>query len=453
MAPWESTTEKIYSRPIGENEVFIKMVGDPGHAIGREHWAINSIASIETKGTLVETITSQLRCAWAHLRFQHPSLAAYPDGENLVYKVPTPEELRKWIESTFRVVYDAQSAAELIRTFKPEASATLTFVPKTGELLGHTAHWRTDGIGVLLLLDALLKLVIEPDLGDPAALPWGEEASRLAPSVEDAANVPAEADKEQKALGQACVDTFALAGGAVGIPFLPQSIPRGTVSATAILSATDTKLVVEAAKKKNISVTSAVHASVAVANWNLADNDRKNQHYTSTVRFSLRPYLPEPFSTPAYASGLYTTGWMEKVEPTKSWKEIAAYFHDFYKRGISTKFLEAHREYAKGLGDMLRSLPPDLSPASDVDISSIGVAENLIGQEYGSDERGIVVKTVSVGVEILTPQAVCFVWTFRNQLNFNVVYNEAFHEDEQMQKFVETVKSVLLSQLAVEEDN
>ena len=452
MAPWQQITKNTYSRPIGENEKFIKLIGDPGHAINREHWAINSIAKVEIKGRLDDTITSQLRKAWGHLRFHHPSLAAYPDGDNLIYKVPAPNELQDWVERTFWIAHGAMSAAQVISTLKPDESATLIFIPTSGELLGHTAHWRTDGVGVLLLMDALLKLAVEKDLGEPSDLPWGQEVKRLAPSIEDAANVPKELNQNQQALGRALVGTFALAEGAVGIPF-SASIPRGTGSAISILSPNQTKDLVNAVKGKNISVTAAVHASIAFANWKLADNNRRNQHYTSTVRFSLRPYLPEPFSSPAYASGLYTTGWMEKVEPTRSWDEIATYFDGLYKRGISSDYLRAHREYAKGLGDMLRSLPSDLPPASDVDISSIGVAEDLIRREYGSDDWGLEVKAVSVGVEMLTPQAVCFVWTFRDQLNLNVVYNEAFHEREQMQQFVETVKSILLSQLGLEESN
>lgn len=61
------------------------------------------------------------------------------------------------------------------------------------------------------------------------------------------------------------------------------------------------------------------------------------------------------------------------------------------------------------------------------------------------------VRAVSIGIEILTRQAVCFVWTFRNQLKLNVVYNEAFHPPAQMEQFAGTIKEVLLKQLGVAE--
>lgn len=154
MTPWIEDTPGRYSRPIGENEAFIKLVSDPGHPLGREHWAINSIATIAPKGELnTPRLVSQLRLAWGHLRFVHPSLAAYvsEDNKNLIYEVPKPQQLTAWVDETFKVAEEALSSAEVIPNLKPTPFASLIYIPKSNELLGHTAHWRTDGIGVLLL--------------------------------------------------------------------------------------------------------------------------------------------------------------------------------------------------------------------------------------------------------------------------------------------------------------
>ena len=51
--PWSEIAPGRFERVIGENELFIKLVGDRGHAAGREHWAINSIASFKLTGSLV----------------------------------------------------------------------------------------------------------------------------------------------------------------------------------------------------------------------------------------------------------------------------------------------------------------------------------------------------------------------------------------------------------------
>lgn len=455
MAPWKEDSPGKYTRPVGENETFIKLVSDSGHPLGREHWAINSTATIAPKGDLTASqLISQLRLAWGHLRFAHPSLAAYASSDNksLVYDVPTPEEVTAWADETFTVAKEASSSAEVIPTLKPTPYARLIFIPKSNELLGHTAHWRTDGIGVILLLAQFLQLAVKPDLADPATLSWGEEPKRLAPSIEDAANILPEASEEQKQLGARCLSTFAHAVGSIGIPHLGDSSspPQGTRSVTRTLSVSTTTAVIQKCKALNLSVTSAIHASVAAANIQLASPERKHEHYTSTVRFSLRPYLTAPYSGSEYAAGLYTTGWMDKVDSSETWLQHAQHYNEIYAKGISREYLDAHRVYARGLGDMLRNLPADLPIQSDADVSSIGVAEALIERLYGDEAFGIDVLSVSVGVEILTRQAVCFVWTFRDMLNFSVVYNEAFHEEEQMSNFVSTVEEGLSDGLVLD---
>jgi hypothetical protein len=387
------------------------------------------------------------------MRFHHPSLAAYvtDDNDHLTYTVPRPEDIESWIDKTLTVADHAADSAEVIPTLEPNPYGTLVYIPRSNELLGHTAHWRSDGIGVAMLMDRLLQLLVEPNLTDPITLPWGEEPRRLAPAVEDAANMPLHPDESQVSLSNRLVGTFALVGGAVGIPHFGSetSPPQGTFSATETLTDSMTNAVVDACKSQGLSVTSAVHASVAAANWKLAVQERKLEHYTSTVRFSLRPYLPEPYSGPAYPSGLYTTGWMDKVDPAQTWLEYARHYNEVYQKGLSREYINAHRAYASGLGNMLQNLPADLPIQSDVDISSIGVAEDLIKRSYGSEKLTLEVVSMSVGVEILTRQAVCFVWTFRDQLNLHVVYNEAYHEKDQMISFVAAVKVALLEGLEI----
>ncbi|KAF2967399.1 hypothetical protein GQX73_g6140 [Xylaria multiplex] len=457
---WHETDQKgVFSRPIGENEAFIKLLGDAGLPLNREHWSINSTATIVPTGsTLSADLTSHFRRAWAHLRFQHPSLAAEsaPDNNDFIYAVPADEKaLDAWISQTFSVASDAHSSADVIATFQPTPYAKLVYIPRSGELLGHTSHWRSDGIGVLLLLDAFLSIASEPPpLADPASLPWGSEVEHLAPSIEDTAALPKDSTPTLKERGAAAVGTFSHAAGAVGIPFVgvADTLPGGTRSAASVFDLVTTEKIVAGCKEKGVSVTAAVHASVAGANYALADEGDRDKHYTSTIRFALRPYLPEPYSTPAYAAGLYTTGWMKRVESGWSWTERLGQYQDEYRKGISRDFLDSHREYAAQLGDMIRNLSSQGgggNPPSDVDISSIGVAEKLMRQSYGTAEAGFDVKAVSVGVEILSRQAVTFVWTFRGRLNLSAVYNESFHSADQMKGFISEVKKHLLDGLNI----
>ena len=450
--PWSEVTPGKFQRAIGENETFIKLVGDPGHALGREHWAINSIASFIPTGSLgAEALPSVFLKAWKTLRFDHPSIAVHAvDEKTLEYVIPDNATLNNWASETFHVVKD-KTAEDLIQEIKPGFYVTLTYLPKSNEILAHTAHWRTDGIGVLLLIDAFFDLVIRPTLTDPDTLVWGQEVTRLAPAVEDAANMLRVPTDAVKTLSQKCVETFYQAAGAVGIPYAGEAttLPSGTKSCHLAFSASESTSIVGQCKARGFSVTSAVHASVAAANFALASAENKDKNYTSTIRFSLRPYLPEPYSTPAYASGLYTTGWMKAVPASASWIDNTKAYNNEYRNGLSKEYIDSHRQYALGLGDLIRTMPQGGDPPSDVDISSIGIAENLIMPFKGTPDRGVEVQSISVGVEILTRQCVCFVWTFRDQLNLNLVYNQSFHDEKDTALFLETVKEVMLRELAV----
>ncbi|KAI1452158.1 hypothetical protein F4805DRAFT_471059 [Annulohypoxylon moriforme] len=474
---WKETDRKgIFSRPIGENEAYIKLVGDSGIPLNREHWAINSAATIIPTGSSAPAdLAALFRNAWAHLRFQHPSIAAEvgPDGTSFTYTMPANEDaLDAWVSQTFTVATDANSSADVIPTFQPTPYAKLVYIPQSSELLLHTTHWRTDGIGILHLLDALLALASSPStLTTPASLPWGTEVTRLTPSIEDSACIPQTPTPEQKARAAAFVDTFSHTAGAIGIPYLgdASTLPTGTRSAVLTFSPATTAKIVETCKARGISVTAAVHASVGGANYALADPDldsatcgrgQEKRHYASTIRFALRPHLAEPYCAAAGAAGLYTTGWMKRVEAGMTWGKRAGEFQGEYRKGVTRDFLDAHREYAVQLGELLRGLGKngskdvkgEVGPPSDVDISSIGIVEKIVKRFYGSAEAGFEVRAVSIGVEILSRQGVTFVWTFRDQLNLNVAYNEAFHSAEQMSRFVNMVKSQLLAGLDVRDD-
>lgn len=62
---------------------------------------------------------------------------------------------------------------------------------------------------------------------------------------------------------------------------------------------------------------------------------------------------------------------------------------------MSAEFVEARRAYAVRLGELIKGSPaPGEYPPSDVDISSIWIAENLIQRAYGTGQRGVEVQDV-----------------------------------------------------------
>jgi hypothetical protein len=183
---WSKVSEQRYQRPLGENETFIKILGDAARPFDREHWAISIITSVTPLGSLAKDNQSSLfREAWKALRFSHPTIAAYiVDETKLVYDIPDLTALEKWTAETFQVI-EGKTADEVIASTTRVPYATMTFLPKTGELLGRSQHWRTDGIGGLILMDDFLDLAAQSAI-DTSSLPWGEEIVRLATCVEEA---------------------------------------------------------------------------------------------------------------------------------------------------------------------------------------------------------------------------------------------------------------------------
>jgi hypothetical protein len=158
---------------------------------------------------------------------------------------------------------------------------------------------------------------------------------------------------------------------------------------------------VSAAKARGVGVTAAVHASLAAVNFRHEIPEHQGRHYTSTIKQSLRPYLPEPYSTPAAAAGLYTSGWLVRVDASGTWEENARTYQAEYEKGISSEYLQAHRQYASTLVDVIKNLSPPTEPPSDIYISSMGIMENYLEREYGTQEGGFGIAHVGLGVEIL----------------------------------------------------
>lgn len=131
---WIEVSPGLFRRPIGENETFIRMLGDSGHPLEREHWSVSCISTLAPRGDLTSDGLSQLmELSWKLLRFDHPSIAAVTDGDNLVYEVPKHQgSLDKWAaeacSSTSNETFMCSTADKHLasRRFKSLKSQTLT---------------------------------------------------------------------------------------------------------------------------------------------------------------------------------------------------------------------------------------------------------------------------------------------------------------------------------------
>ncbi|KAK6078946.1 hypothetical protein SCUP234_05872 [Seiridium cupressi] len=445
---WVQVSPGCWQRPIGENERMIKWIGDRAHAQGREQWSINAVGTLDFTEVPNEELFSCIRKAWALMRFNHPSIAATAFSDTLNYQVPDTAALRQWGNETLHIISEPSiDASDLIAGLKPSPFVTSYFILHTRQIILHTAHWRTDGFGALQLLNAFLEALTSNQA--TATIPWGEEAARLCPSIEDVLQLPVEATEEIKAATADCLATLRHVPGSVGLPYdgTQATKPRGTRGIRRSLSENNTELIVSACEERNITLLSAVHASLAAINLRFAArnvSDSPNSgHYTSTMRFSLRPYLPAPFNTAQHASALYTGGYFAAVDPATGWREHATKYSSLYRVGLSHGFLISRRQYAATALNLMIQAAAAGPVRSEIDISSVDDAERLVTPIHHSN-RGILdveVKDISLGVECLAKETYLFCWTFRGNLEFNLVYNEAFYQKSVMETILDTLFS------------
>ncbi|KAL5333389.1 hypothetical protein BJX70DRAFT_381193 [Aspergillus crustosus] len=455
---WVETSLGVWRRPLGENESLIRRFGMLGHRCCREHWSLNISASFTTNKHWKGEIEARLRQGWVALRFQHPSIATTVlngDGEDkLEYRTGSAEIVDEWANATFFIVDQDLSVDDSAATLTLTDAVTLSYFPRSAEILLHTPHWRTDGPGGLQLLNAFFAAVASSGAGSSLALPWGEEHARLAPSIEEALNLPTDETPEIKASVQEIVGKVAKMGPGVGIQGRldapAATAPGATRNARLRLSTSQTSLLIEACQRQDIHIIAAVHASVAAINHLNASPETKNLPYKSTLRFSLRPYLPSPYNTPAYASALYTSGVIFSIPASDSWSSTAKQYHEQYHAGLSKDFVLARRHYARFMLNFLSQVgrPPG-PPPSEIDVSTVEEVDQLVASTHSGEDGGVEVSRVSIGIETVTRQSYVFFWVYQGQLEFNLVYNEAFYDAQFMDDLVGRLPEILQAGLQI----
>ncbi|KAI0161027.1 hypothetical protein GGR52DRAFT_156927 [Hypoxylon sp. FL1284] len=448
--PWLEVSPSHWQRPLGENERMIKLLGDNAHPAGREHWSITVSGSFTMASSpSADGLGDRLRKAWMAFRFQHPSIASTAGADTVDYHVPDAKALEEWTNETLNIITDTAITVEsLFATFKPSPYITGHFLAHTQQFVLHAPHWRTDGFGALQLLNAFFD-ALASEL-DPNTLPWGDEVARLVPSIEEVLELPEKATPEIQAATAECLRSGALVAGSIGLPYRadPDIKPGGTRSIRQSLAESTTAPVLAACDARNITPLSAVHASLAAANFAGGSPPSADGagHYTSTMRFSLRPYLRAPYNSAQYASALYTGSYMAMVPPTSSWAENAARYSALYAAGLGRGFLIARRQFAVQVLEML-SRTGDLGPPrSEVDISSVDDAEKLVSPLHrsgGGDGGVLEVNDISLGLECLAKETYLFFWIFRGKIEFNLVFNEAFYDEDAMRRIMDTVVAEL----------
>jgi hypothetical protein len=501
---WQPSFTGISSRPLDTLENFFKLLSDSGSPVKREHWAVSLALRINFKASLTDPIP-YLRRAWLLTGRLHPTFTgsvvenpnkstsqASPAKPFLAIR---PFDADAWVYKTFIVrnsnsdsisgengdkntTISEPSASDLFAGMLSNGTPTCHWLPATREVLLRSAHWRIDGIGMLMLahsflssLASVLRNGLDCELNSYDKLVGSRLLTR---SLDDLANAYIDEDTTPmyiQAAADELVGDFVRGVPSIGLPTLPgsETIPPGDSAREALrIDASTTATIVAVCRTRNISVNSAVHAAIIRATATYPQHPLAI-NYASFFPVDMRRRLPKPYDGPDYAVGMFSAGLPicvldvlgnAKGSGRKSYEEIVQQLASAYSRDVSrlttdddgnpVSMLEVVAPYVRRTTKLFSApLPPGLPQIQNPDMSSLGKVETYIQRSYGSDEEGLEVTDFWIGTQMLSRSVQCHVWGFRDQLNIAGCFNVSFYEVEFVKEFLKRVEFELLTGLSI----
>lgn len=400
---------------------------------------------------------SALRHAWKTLRYDHPQIACIAHGDTKVYEVPSNAALDSWLDETFIISPAMATKEELLKSFRPSTQATLHYLPHSSEIIIHTSHWRTDFIGGLGLLRNLLSAFIEP-----RHVQFGDEGKNLSPSRDEVAKFSSSGFAELPAIAQernkAATDLVMQMVGnlpSIGLPTQKSHLsPGGTLRSGLTLEPSATSAIISASKKRGLTVTTALHAALIVATQQVASVSSSSNTYTSWGIFNIRPLLPAPYDNFALHPAVVQIIGLPLTLHTSSYADLAFQLKHYYKQTIPPSADSRIHEgvivpFTNQMTDLAGQSPPaDLPAPTEPILISMGILDGYLNCDY----RDIIeVKDFWIGLEVTTPQLVCYLWTWQSRMTLSALYNEVFYERHFIQDFLKRVIDVLSAELEIKE--
>ncbi|KAI1081351.1 hypothetical protein F5B20DRAFT_535733 [Whalleya microplaca] len=501
MAEQTLSSGNTYTRPLGALEEFHYALAECGRSLNREHWLINFALRLRFPPSVPDP-APYLRRAWQVARHQYPALeaAVVPDTQKQLQLSVGPLDADSWAHDTFRIHAEYQDSNELFSILRPEATATCHWLPVSAELVFRSSHWRTDGMGLLLLGQNFLTILTDVlRLGLGATLDAYQTSPPpdppLASSLEDLARACSQIrdeDKNDKPRAEipallevgadAIVNNFLRGVPSIGLPTRENSEnarPQASARVATCLNVETTAKIVAGCRAQGVSVTSATHAAIVRVTASYPQNPLA-KCYAALAPADLRQAL----TAAAAAKGIearpghievyhtFLTICIENVvdyEKAKDFKTVAHELNAVYRRDIANfwdtgdgsgrvvSLLDLAEPYMRRTVKLFsQPVPEGLPPVRTQEVSGLGKLENVLQRQYVSssgpgDKSQAKVELVDLwlGAEVLTRSLLFHVWSWRDQLNIAASYNKAFYEREFVIEVLYKVVRQLLAGLGI----
>ena len=444
---WKETSPGHFQRPLDSSELFFRTIGEQGATHGREPRAVIACAKF---GHDLSTQDAELalRHAWKTLRFLHPQLAAYMQGNSIHYEVLQPSGLGHWMQETF-LVERVLTSDELLASSRRSSLPTLYYLPATSEVLFCCPHWRIDAIGAISLINILFKSVAKP-----SPISFGNEAKNLSPGRDEAAGLSQDVSQEADDAATSLLMEYVSNLPSLGLPIeLVNEFSGAAARKESVISPAATASVVAACKQTGRTITTAVHAALVIALQGLSSVSSSTERYTSWGAFNYRPYVDPKYAKSAVSPVAVMLCALPVSFIPSDFDETASLLQPFYRQ-LQDPFNSAALQsmlvpYDGKLAAMINEpLPRGVPQPTEPLLGSIGVLDHYLDCKYG--QGAVEIESFWLGGVVTTRQPLFYVWTWRGRMTFSMCYNEQFYTARFMASFVERVVDVLLEALGVQ---
>lgn len=496
---WHETSPGVHERDVDELEMFYTSLAKTYEGMGRTYFAITayigisiplpiSVPTLQTE----QRLETALRKAWKRLRYEYPTLAApveYDPSTRWCRKVY--QEGEEWLEETFRLV-NGQTGLDFANTdpsVAPLATLYLVNPPlEPGHFPSHelrrdvvfrSTHDLIDGIGTLNLLNSLLRhasqaYALQDSYHEPI---FGDEHKNLSPPYRIAASLPAiptTLQSQKFETIQASNQHIRHSSKILSIPFLssPSSKPGRCFRVATHLTAGQSKALLQKCKDIGVTPTHVFHSGIALG---VRDLQEKNEYetkgtYLSYALVNLRETCMTPFNTPLHAASVYhsvsaqslavpltihpfgsiTTGHQISEEFSIVLDQVASFYRDVkidadYLATVPSLFASKTPPYPKVSSTPV--LVPAPNPNPSASLSSMGIIDKIIQPKHGdftvTGEPWVIGAEYSPGIGV-------FLGTWKGIIGLSAAYNEAFHTNDEVRMFLDSIKNVVLQGLMID---
>jgi hypothetical protein len=444
--PWQQVAPDRYEREFDTLERFYRGIAASSAHLQKEQYLISSAVRLKSAPSV-----SELQRAWKALRHQHPQIVTLPDetGSRLTYTVPSQESLKAWMQETLIVHQNGGTADSLNASLPANPLFVLYYFPSSRELLFRTPHWRTDGIGLVLVQHAFFSILAD---GPPSSelVFDGSELARFPPNLDEAAAIPLEITPAMREASDAELAVLVAGPPPISITAtLPNLRPSKSQRVGICLPQSLSEQIITASKARSMTVTTAAQAALVVATRPHAQP--LPGRFVCFNTYNIRKYMPPPWHRAPGAVSVYHTGKPCSIDlgAHQDFDAIAGFLTSHYRRDLRPLFA-IMADYVSKIGAML-ALPLELAiqapGAAHPELSSLGVIDEYLQSRYIGSGATVEIEDWWLGVEVVNRILQTYLWTREGQLHLTCHYNEGFWERQFVERFLEEWRAVLVKEL------